>query len=133
MNKPTDPRVKALLKEDPLHFYSESELDEIEAFDPELALRIDRVQHFASQEGENYDPDAPVDAKKVKEAVGQARRILAQDGGDIEFVDIQDRTVRVRLKGACVGCPNSALDLKSVVERLVKSASPGVREVVNVF
>lgn len=133
MNKPTDPRVKALLKEDPLHFYSESELDEIEAFDPELALRIDRVQHFASQEGESYDPDAPVDAKKVKEAVGQARRILAQDGGDIEFVDIQDRTVRVRLKGACVGCTNSALDLKSVVERLVKSASPGVREVVNVF
>lgn len=128
-----DDKLKHLIKENPLHFYTEEELDAIEAIDPALALRIDRSQHFAHSATDSYDPTVPIDPDEVKVAIDEARRILAQDGGDIEFVDIRDRTVIVRLKGACVGCPSSAIDLKSVVERLVKSRSKGVKEVVNVF
>ncbi|MGE4530090.1 MAG: NifU family protein [Acidithiobacillus sp.] len=60
------------------------------------------------------------------------RHILNRDGGDIELVDIIDRDVRVRMKGACAGCPNSVIDLKQVVERIV-GAVAGVVSVSNTF
>ncbi|WP_077277342.1 NifU family protein [Thioalkalivibrio denitrificans] len=126
-------RLEALLSDDPDHVYSEEELDAIEAIDAEMALRIDRVQTLARRQGEAVVAEDPVNEARVREAVEEARRILMQDGGDIEFVALQDRIVRVRLKGACVGCPRSALDLRNVVERLVRSKEPGVAKVVNEF
>ncbi len=135
MNDEDEARLQALLSPDPDHFYGEDELDAIEEFDPELALRLDRAQTLAAREGgaAQAESDAPVDPGAVAEAVEEARRILMQDGGDIELVAVDGRTVRVRMKGACVGCPRSVLDLRNVVERLVKSRAPGVREVVNSF
>lgn len=131
---PTDQeRLEALLSDDPDHVYSDEELDAIEAIDPEMALRIDRVQTQARRQGGNVVVEGPIDEAVVREAVEEARKILMQDGGDIEFVAIEDRTVRVRLKGACVGCPRSTLDLRNVVERLVRSRAPGVARVVNEF
>ena len=130
-----DPRLVTLLSDDPEHFYSERELDAIEAVDAELALRIDRAQVLSARAAENseIDSDAPVDALAVAGAIEEARSILARDGGDLELVEIRDRVVRVRMKGACVGCPNAPLDLKNVVERLIRSRVPGVRRVVNAF
>jgi toxin CptA len=128
-----DPRLDALLSDDPDHVYSEDELDAIEEIDAELALRLDRAQTLAAREQPDLPADGPIDEALVRAAVDEARAILAQDGGDIEFVDIRERTVRVRLKGACVGCPRSALDLKNVVERLVRSRVPGVASVANTF
>lgn len=126
--------LQELISTDPEHYYSESELDAIEELDPELALRIDRVQTLSvRQKGLELAATDPIDIEKVREAVEEARIILMQDGGDIEFVDLQERTVRVRLKGACVGCPRAALDLRNVVERLVKSRVPGVACVSNLF
>ncbi|SEK26976.1 toxin CptA [Ectothiorhodospira marina] len=125
--------LEALLHPDPGHVYSEAELDAIEEVDTELALRLDRAQTLAAREREVLPADGPVVFEQVALAVEEARRILMQDGGDIELVDIEDRTVRVRLKGACVGCPRSALDLKQVVERLVRARVPGVAQVVNTF
>lgn len=126
-------RLEALISDDPAHVYSEQELDAIEAIDPEMALRIDRVQTLARRQGGVMVADGPIDEGRVREAVEEARRILMQDGGDIEFLCIEDRTVRVRLKGACVGCPRSTLDLRNVVERLVRDREPGVARVVNEF
>ena len=127
-------RLSALLHPDPDHFYTEEELDAIEAVDPEMALRIDRVQTLARRNAPALEAGGgPVDTDKVAEAVAEARRILMHDGGDIELVDVQGSVVRVRMKGACVGCPRSVLDLRNVVERLVKSRVPAVTEVVNVF
>ncbi len=125
--------VSHLLSDDPDHTYSEEELDAIEALDPELALRLDRAQTFAAREAADVPADGPIDEDAVRAAIEEARRILMQDGGDIEFVELEGRTVRVRLKGACVGCPRSTLDLKNVVERLVRARAPGVANVANTF
>lgn len=130
----TQGALDKLLSEDTDHHYSEDELDAIEAIDPELALRIDRVQTQAARaQADGLVAIGPIDLDAVREAIEVARGILMQDGGDIEFVDLQDRTVRVRLKGACVGCPRATLDLKNVVERLVRSRVPGVARVSNLF
>ena len=133
MERKFDPRLVVLLREDAAHHYTSEELDAIEEIDPEMALRLDRVQFLANQNRAPESSDEPVDAAQVAIAMDEARRILNRDGGDIELVAIEGRTVRVRLKGACVGCPNSVMDLKNVVERLVRARAPGVLAVVNVF
>ncbi|NIR59212.1 MAG: hypothetical protein GWO02_06675 [Gammaproteobacteria bacterium] len=130
-----DPRLEGLLSSDPDHFYTEEELDAIEALDPEMALRIDRAQTQAERAGAGaaVPAEGPVDARRVAEAIEEVRRILAQDGGDIELIGIEGKVVRVRMKGACVGCPNSVLDLRNVVQRVVKARVPQVADVVNTF
>ncbi|OYV75841.1 MAG: hypothetical protein B7Z66_11390 [Chromatiales bacterium 21-64-14] len=132
MSADHEAQLQALLSLDPGHIYSDDELDAIEALDPALALRIDRVQTLAQREGP-VAAAGPVEPDQVAAAVEEARCILMQDGGDIELVAVEGSVVRVRMKGACVGCPRSVLDLRNVVERLVKRRSPGVTEVVNVF
>jgi Fe-S cluster biogenesis protein NfuA len=66
---------------------------------------------------------------KVKETLEEIRPNIQADGGDIELVDIADGIVKVRLKGACAGCPMSALTLKQGVERTLKSRIPEVKRV----
>lgn len=120
----------------PIRFYTEDELDEIEAQDPERAYRLARAQAMAQRQ----TPFAPVDVTnlpppdpdRVAEAVESVRQILSRDGGDIELVGIENHVVLVRMKGACVGCPNSVLDLQNVVARIVRGV-PGVSEVRNTF
>jgi Fe-S cluster biogenesis protein NfuA len=59
--------------------------------------------------------------------------MLQNDGGDIELVSVEeDNTVKVRLQGACKGCPGAAMTLKMGVERLLKQRIPEVKEVVAV-
>jgi len=122
-----------LLSDNSEHVYSDEELDAIEQLDAALALRIDRMQFLAKQARVVQDCDEPIHIEDVSLAIEEARKILQQDGGDLELVGIYDRTVRVRLKGACVGCPNAALDLKNVVERLIRAHAPGVQRIENVF
>lgn len=127
------PDLDSLLSPDAHHVYSEAELDAIEAVDPELALRLDRAQTLAARAREAAPARGDIDETAVRAAVEEARRVLMQDGGDIEYLHLEGRTVIVRLKGACVGCPRSALDLRNIVERLVKARCPGVEAVVNRF
>lgn len=69
----------------------------------------------------------------VKRALEEVRGQLMSHGGDVEFVSLsEDGVVRVRLKGACHGCPGAMMTLKSGVERYLKSKVPAVKEVVNV-
>ena len=69
----------------------------------------------------------------VKEAVAKAlekiRPLLQRDGGDIELVEITDGIVKVRLTGACKGCPMSQMTLKQGVERMLLKEVPGLKEV----
>jgi Fe-S cluster biogenesis protein NfuA len=71
--------------------------------------------------------------QQVKEVIQSIRPMLQNDGGDIELVGIdEDNTVRVRLKGACKGCPGAQMTLKMGVERMLKEKLPQVKEVVAV-
>ena len=71
--------------------------------------------------------------QQVKEVIQSIRPMLQNDGGDIELVGIdEDNTVKVRLQGACKGCPGAQMTLKMGVERLLKEKLPDVKEVVAV-
>ena len=71
--------------------------------------------------------------EKVKDVIAAIQPNLQSHGGDIELIGIdEDNTVRVRLQGACVGCPGAQMTLKMGVERLLKEQVPQVKEVVAV-
>jgi len=58
--------------------------------------------------------------------------LLAMEGGSIELVSVEDGTVKVRLRGACAGCPMSRFTLANFVEATLKEKIPAVKEVVAV-
>lgn len=65
--------------------------------------------------------------EKVEKAIGKIRPFLQRDGGDIELVDVSDGVVKVRLTGACSGCPMSQMTLKQGVERALKEDVPEIK------
>ena len=68
----------------------------------------------------------------VEEILKQIRPALQADGGDVELVDLNNGVVSLKLKGACSGCPMSAITLKMGIERLLKEKISDIREVVSV-
>jgi Fe-S cluster biogenesis protein NfuA len=70
--------------------------------------------------------------EQVKEVLDKIRPSLQADGGDVELVDIVDGIVKVRLKGACAGCPMSQMTLKNGIEKLLKREIPAVNAVEGV-
>jgi Fe-S cluster biogenesis protein NfuA len=69
----------------------------------------------------------------VANAIEEIRPRLQADGGDIQLVEVQeDGTVKVRLTGACDGCPMAVMTLKQGVEAFLKEKIPQVKEVVGV-
>lgn len=71
--------------------------------------------------------------ESVQKAINQIRPNLQADGGDVELVEVmEDGTVKVKLLGACRGCPMSQMTLKMGIEKYLKKEVPGVREVVAV-
>ena len=71
--------------------------------------------------------------EKVKDILENVRVALQSHGGDVELVGIdEDNTVRVRLQGACQGCPGAAMTMKMGIERILKEKVPEVKEVVAV-
>ena len=71
--------------------------------------------------------------EKVQQVIEEIRPNLQADGGDIELVDVtDDGIVKVRLRGACSGCPGAAMTLKVGVETLLKKRIPEVKGVQNV-
>ncbi|HUT68440.1 MAG TPA: NifU family protein [Dehalococcoidales bacterium] len=69
---------------------------------------------------------------KVEEVLNKVRPILIRDGGNVELVEVIDGTVKVKLVGACAGCPMSTMTLKNGIERILKQEIPEVKEVVAV-
>ncbi len=70
--------------------------------------------------------------EKVEKALEKIRPSLQADGGNIELVDVADGVVKVRLTGACGGCPMSQMTLKMGVERALKQQVPEVKRVESV-
>jgi Fe-S cluster biogenesis protein NfuA len=71
--------------------------------------------------------------EKVKDIIELIRPALQGHGGDVELVGTdEDNTVRVRLQGACQGCPGAAMTMKMGIERILKEKVPEVKEVVAV-
>ncbi|MEW5913697.1 MAG: NifU family protein [Thermodesulfobacteriota bacterium] len=71
--------------------------------------------------------------EQVKEALDKIRPALQRDGGDVELVDItDDGVVKVKLTGACGGCPMSQMTLKMGIEKAVKQSVPAVQRVESV-
>ena len=70
--------------------------------------------------------------EKVETVLDKIRPSLVADGGNVELVDVEDGIVKVRLQGACAGCPMSQMTLKMGIERILKQELPDVKEVVSV-
>jgi Fe-S cluster biogenesis protein NfuA len=70
--------------------------------------------------------------EKVEKALNDVRPSLQADGGDVELVDVENNIVKVRLKGACAGCPMSQMTLKQGIERYLKKMVPEIVSVESV-
>ncbi|TET46518.1 NifU family protein [candidate division TA06 bacterium] len=71
--------------------------------------------------------------ERVEAALNKIRPSLQADGGNVELVEVtSDGVVKVRLTGACGGCPMSQMTLKTGIERLLKEEVPEVVEVIAV-
>ncbi len=67
--------------------------------------------------------------EKVEAALNEIRPMLQADGGNVELVDITGKIVKVRLQGACAGCPMSQMTLKNGIERILKEKIPDIESV----
>ncbi|CAM4131983.1 NifU family protein [Zobellia nedashkovskayae] len=71
--------------------------------------------------------------QNVEKALEEIRPFLQSDGGDISLVSIDDeKSVKVKLEGACVGCSVNQMTLKSGVEMTIKKYAPQIEEVINI-
>ncbi len=72
--------------------------------------------------------------EKVEKVINAVRPMLQADGGDVQLVDVTaDGIVKLRLTGACGGCPMSSYTLKMGIERKLKEAVPEIKSVEQVF
>lgn len=69
---------------------------------------------------------------RVEKVLDKIRPSLIADGGNVELVDVVDGVVKVKLTGACGGCPMSQMTLKMGIERYVRKEIPEIKEVVSV-
>ncbi|MEF2145595.1 MAG: NifU family protein [Desulfovibrionaceae bacterium] len=71
--------------------------------------------------------------EQVEAALNKIRPVLQNDGGDVELIEItDDGVVKVKLQGACHGCPMSQLTLKNGIERVILKEVPAVKRVESV-
>lgn len=70
--------------------------------------------------------------ERVERAIEEIRPNLQADGGDIELVGIENKIAKVKLKGACAGCPMSTMTVKWGVERALKKKVPEIASVETV-
>ena len=70
--------------------------------------------------------------ERVEEALKDVRPHLQADGGDVELVDVENGIVKVKLTGACAGCPMSQMTLKQGIEGYIKKVIPEIISVESV-
>jgi Fe-S cluster biogenesis protein NfuA len=80
---------------------------------------------------DNYLKERPM-KEQVEKVLNEIRPQLQADGGDVQLVDVTDGTVKVKLTGACAGCPMSTMTLKMGIERMLKEKVKDVKQVVAV-
>ncbi len=66
--------------------------------------------------------------EKVAKVIEEIRPMLQADGGDVELVEVEDSgVVKLRLQGACAGCPGAQMTLKNGIERMLREkVDPGI-------
>lgn len=69
---------------------------------------------------------------RVEEVLNKIRPALVADGGDVQLVDVEEGVVKVKLTGACAGCPMSQMTLKMGIEKFLRKEIPEIKEVVAV-
>ena len=69
--------------------------------------------------------------EQIKEALNEIRPALQADGGDIDYLGMEDGYVKVRLRGACSGCPSSTITLQMGVERAIRERLPDIKGVIS--
>ena len=67
--------------------------------------------------------------QRVDRALDQIRPAIRMDGGEVELVEIEEGVAKVRMMGACGGCPMSTMTLKMGIERAIRQAVPEVKAV----
>ena len=71
--------------------------------------------------------------EKINAAIEMVRPYLKADGGDVELVDVaDDLSVKVRLTGACDGCPFSMMTLRAGIEQAIRIKFPEMKELISV-
>jgi Fe-S cluster biogenesis protein NfuA len=113
------------------------------------ASAIDRIMEIASESGDSgwaiidelgRDPLVssllilhglhPLDLEaRVAQALEQVRPTLLSHGGNVELLGVSGNAVRLKLTGACNGCPSSSLTLKTAIEKSIYSAAPDVTSI----
>lgn len=67
--------------------------------------------------------------EKIEKALNSIRPVLQADGGDIQLVSVEEGVVKVRLTGACGGCPMSQMTMTQGVEQAIRKAVPEIKKV----
>lgn len=67
--------------------------------------------------------------QRVDKALDQIRPAIRMDGGDVELIDVEEGIARVRMMGACGGCPMSTMTLKMGIERAIRQQIPEIKSV----
>jgi Fe-S cluster biogenesis protein NfuA len=68
--------------------------------------------------------------EQVEAVLDKIRPSLIADGGNVELVEVNEGVVKLKLTGACAGCPMSTMTLKNGIERILKQEIPEIKEVV---
>jgi len=86
----------------------------------------DKVNPNDTGDGQSFE-------EKVAEVIEMVRPALQGHGGDVQLIGVdEDKSVRVRLQGACRGCPGATMTMKMGIERILKERGPEVKQVVAV-
>ncbi len=71
--------------------------------------------------------------RKIEDVLNRIRPSLQADGGDVELIDVDENgIVKVKLTGACSGCPMSAMTLKMGIEKIIKQNIPEIQKVESI-
>ena len=70
--------------------------------------------------------------ENVDNVLDTIRPALMADGGNVELVDVADGIIKLRLQGACAGCPMSQMTLRMGIERELRKQIPDIQEVISV-
>ena len=76
-------------------------------------------------------PEADSLLEQTRAVIESFRPYLQADGGDVELLGVDDGVARVRLRGACGGCPHAAVTLQMGIERHLRERIPEIKGVVN--
>ena len=69
---------------------------------------------------------------RIEIALEEIRPFLENDGGDISLIEVKNKTVKVRLEGACTTCSVNQMTLKTGVEMTIKKYAPEIENVINI-